>query len=63
MKKEFPRYTLRVSAELLYKLGYIAHFEGRTKNKEMEFMLRKNIGEFERLHGEIPVPNDILEED
>lgn len=63
MKKEYPRYTLRVSNEYLYKLGCIAHFEGRTKNKEIEFMLRKYIDEFERLHGEIPLPNGIAEED
>ena len=31
MKDKLPRYTLRVSRELLDKLGYIAEFEGRTK--------------------------------
>ncbi len=62
MKKEFPRYTLRVSAELLYKLGYIADFEGRTKNREIEFILKKHVNEFERSFGEIPLPSDIEEE-
>lgn len=62
MRKECPRYTLRVSAELLFKIGYIANFEGRTKNREIEFMLKKHINEFERNYGEIPLPSYIEEE-
>ncbi len=42
MKKDYPRYTLRVSKELLYKLAYVADFYGRTKNREIEHVL-KNI--------------------
>ncbi len=47
------RYTLRVSPELLEKLGYIAEYEGRTKNRELEQMIKKRIAEFEKEHGEI----------
>ena len=36
MKDDFPRYTLRISQILLDKIGYIAEYEGRTKNKEIE---------------------------
>ena len=36
MKDNLPRYTLRVSQVLLDKLAYIAEYEGRTKNKELE---------------------------
>ena len=36
MNNQFSRFTLRVKPELLEKLGYIAEFEGRTKNKELE---------------------------
>ena len=43
MKDSLSRYTLRISPILLYKLGYIAEFEGRTKNKELEQMVRKRI--------------------
>lgn len=53
MKELPPRYTLRVSQMLLDKLGYIADFEGRTKNKELEQMiksaslhLRSNTGKY-----------------
>lgn len=53
MKDILPRYTLRVSRDLLDKLGYIAEFEGRTKNKELQQLIKKRIEEFENEHGEI----------
>ncbi len=54
MKNELPRYTLRISQELLNKIGYIADYEGRTKNKEIEQLIKKRIQEFEAIHGKIP---------
>ena len=47
------RYTLRVEKELLEKFGYIAEYEGRTKNKELEQMIKKRIRDFEAEHGKI----------
>lgn len=41
MKDSLPRYTLRVSQSLLDKLEYIACFEGQTKNKELEQLIKK----------------------
>lgn len=55
MKDNLPRYTLRVSQVLLDKLAYIAEYEGRTKNKEIEQLIKKRISEFEEKHGEIEV--------
>jgi len=49
------RFTLRVDPELLEKLGYISEYEGRTKNRELEQLIKKRIREFEAEHGEIPV--------
>ena len=51
MKSELPRYTLRIPQELLDKIGYIAAYEGRTKNKEIEQHIKKRIAEFEAIHG------------
>ncbi|MBR4549984.1 MAG: TraY domain-containing protein [Oscillospiraceae bacterium] len=48
------RYTLRIDAALLEKLGYIAEYEGRTKNRELEQLIKKRIRDFETEHGEIP---------
>ncbi len=53
MKDSLPRYTLRISQTLLDKIGYIAEFEGRTKNKEIEQLIKKRILEFEAKHGKI----------
>ena len=53
MKDNLPRYTLRVSQVLLDKLAYIAEYEGRTKNKELEQLIKKSITEFESEHGTI----------
>ena len=57
MKDNLPRYTLRVPQELLNKLAYIAEYEGRTKNKELEQLIKKRIAEFETTHGPIPEPD------
>ena len=53
MKDNLPRYTLRVPRILLDKLEYIADYEGRTKNKELEQLIKKHIDEFEAKHGKI----------
>lgn len=53
MKDNLSRYTLRVSQTLLDKLGYIAEYEGRTKNKELEQMIKKRIIAFEKENGKI----------
>lgn len=50
------RFTLRVDPELLEKLGYVAEYEGRTKNRELEQLIKRRIREFEAEHGEIPTP-------
>ncbi len=53
MRKDFPRYTLRIPKTMLAKLGYISERNGRTKNKELEILIKHHIAEFERMHGEI----------
>jgi len=53
MKDSLSRYTLRISQSLLDKFGYIAEYEGRTKNKELEQMIKKRIIKFEKENGKI----------
>lgn len=53
MKDNLSRYTLRIDQTLLDKLGYIAEYEGRTKNRELEQIIKKRIRDFEQEHGEI----------
>lgn len=53
MEKFLARYTLRIDKTLLEKFGYIAEYEGRTKNKELEQMIKKRISKFEEDNGKI----------
>lgn len=58
MADTLSRYTLRVEKELLEQLGYIAEYEGRTKNKELEQMIKKRVRDFEAEHGKIDLQYD-----
>ena len=53
MPEKFKRYTLRAEKTLLDKLGSIAEYECRTKNKELEQLIKKRIAEFEETCGKI----------
>ncbi len=53
MKDNLPRYTLRVNQIILDKLEYIADYNGRSKNREIEWVIRRHIEEFEQEHGKI----------
>ena len=54
MQDKLLRYTLRVDRVLFQKFRYIAEYEGRSANKEIEQYLKKRVLEFEREHGPIP---------
>lgn len=56
---EVPRYTLRISAYLQEKIKYMAEYNGRSKNKEIEIAIKRYINDFERLHGNIKVSGDL----
>ncbi len=53
MKKNYPRFTLRIPKDLLEKISIIAENNGRTKNREIEMTLRKYVSDYERLFGKI----------
>ena len=52
-RPEMSRFTLRLSQEFLDKLGYIAEYNDRTKNKELERMIRGRVNAFEKKNGPI----------
>ncbi len=60
MKDNLPRYTLRVPQILLDKLAYIAEYEGRTKNREIEQLIKQRIATFEEAHGKIVLDRENL---
>lgn len=47
--------SLRFDEETLHKLHYIADYEGRSANGQINFMVRNLIERFEEKHGEIPI--------
>lgn len=56
MNKNFcSNYTLRISKMLLYKMSYISKFEGRSVNKQIEYVIRQHISEFEKNINSIPL--------
>jgi len=60
MEDSIVRYTLRVNRTLFRKFRYIAEYEGRSTNKEIEQYMKRRVREFEEKHWVIeePVGND-----
>jgi pyruvoyl-dependent arginine decarboxylase (PvlArgDC) len=52
MDDQITQFTLRVNSVLLDKLGYIAEYNGRTKTKEIEQLIKKHVAAFEKEQGE-----------
>ena len=47
------RYTLRTERELFRKFRYVAEYDGRSANKEIEQFMKKRVKDFEKAHGKI----------
>ena len=52
-EREALGYTLRVDRHVFQKFRYVAEYEGRSANKEIEQFLKKSVSEFEEKHGKI----------
>jgi hypothetical protein len=53
------RFSLRIDSVLMDKFGYVAEYEGRTKNGQLIYLIRQCVAEFEKEHGTID-PKDLL---
>ncbi len=53
MAAKFPQFTLRIPQKQLDKLHYIAEYNARSCNRELELLIRLHINTFEKEHGEI----------
>lgn len=49
-----PQYALRIPTSTMDKLKYIAEYNGRSANKEIEQLIIRHIAAFEQKHGQIP---------
>ena len=55
MESKLLRFTLRVDRHLFEKFRYVAEYEGRSANKEIEQFIKKHVAEFEKAHGKIEI--------
>ena len=47
------KFTLRVNEELLKKFRFVADYNARSANRELEILMKKHVEEFEKANGEI----------
>ena len=55
MKSETAKFTLRTDTELLKKFHYVADYNGRSSNRELEILMKKHIADYEKGNGKIPL--------
>jgi predicted transcriptional regulator len=55
MKPDEKAFSLRIDKDLWRKFKHVAKAERRSANRELLWLIRQNIAEFEAEHGEIPV--------
>lgn len=53
MPSKLPHYALRIPTSTMDKLKYIAEYNGRSANKEIEQLILAHIASFEKQHGPI----------
>lgn len=53
MLQDNVKFTLRLPPELLKKFRYIAEYNARSANRELQVLMKNHISEFEKLHGKI----------
>ena len=52
-KSKYPQFTIRIPQEDLDKIRFIAEYNARSCNKEVERLIRIHIKNFEKTYGEI----------
>lgn len=58
MDDNIVRFTLRVNRSLFKKFRYIADYEGRSANREIEHYIKRRVMKFEEEHGTIVFDDD-----
>lgn len=53
MPSNQSKFTIRVDSELLKKFRFVAEYNARSANKEIEVLMKKHVAEFEKVHGKI----------
>ena len=55
-REDLSRYTLRLNRDLLYKLHYIAAYQGRSVNGQILYLIRCCVADFEAREEKILPP-------
>ena len=55
VRAEFAKFTLRTEPELLKKFRFVAEYNARSANRELEVLMKKHIADFEKAHGKIEI--------
>lgn len=53
MIEKMSKFTVRVNEETLKKFRYVAEYNARSANRELEFLMKRHIAEFEKTHEKI----------
>ena len=53
MVTDTAKFTLRIDAELLKKFRFVADYNARSANRELEVLMKKHIAAFEKKNGKI----------
>ncbi|MDO4170584.1 MAG: hypothetical protein Q4D45_11885 [Lachnospiraceae bacterium] len=53
MQKDIVKFTLRTDSKSLQKFRYVAEYNARSANRELEMIMKMHIAEFEKTHGKI----------
>ncbi|MGI5855006.1 MAG: Arc family DNA-binding protein [Candidatus Merdivicinus sp.] len=50
---DMQQFTLRIDRELFQKFRYVADYEGRSANRDLEQYIKRKVHKFEQDHGPI----------
>lgn len=53
MDFKLSKFTIRIDSELLKKFRYVAEYNARSANREIEVLIKQHILKFESTHGTI----------
>ena len=53
MPSDKAKFTLRIERNLIKEFHYVAEYNARSANRELEVLMKRYVEEFKKLHGEI----------
>lgn len=55
MEEKISKFTLRTNYILLKKFRFIADYDGRSANRELEVLMKRHVADYENKHGKIEI--------